>query len=87
MRTTIDSAGRVVIPKAIRMEASLQPGMNLDIRFRDGRVEIEPAPLTIKLVRRGHFLIAAPEKPVPTLRHDLVERTRKQLRREREESE
>ncbi|NGZ09723.1 MAG: hypothetical protein CV088_10105 [Nitrospira sp. LK70] len=34
MKTTIDSAGRLVIPKALRREAGPQPGSTLEIRWR-----------------------------------------------------
>jgi len=83
MKTTIDPAGRLVIPKQIRQEAGLRPGMPLDVRWRAGRIEIEPAPLPVKLVRKGWLLVAVPEKSVATLGTDTVERTRKTLRRER----
>ncbi len=83
MKTTIDAAGRLVIPKAVRQEAGLKPGMLLDIRVRGGRVEIEPAPLPVKLVRRGRLLVAVPQKDVPLLAAETVEETRGALRRER----
>jgi AbrB family looped-hinge helix DNA binding protein len=83
MRTTIDAAGRLVIPRELRQEAGISAGMPLDIRLRDGRIEIEPAPLPVKLVRRGHLLVAVPQAPVPPLRPEIVERTRQKLRRER----
>ena len=83
MKVTIDSAGRLVIPKEIRREAGLRPGMPLDVRWRAGRIEIEPAPLVIKLVKKGRLLVAMPDKDVVPLSADVVERTRKALRRER----
>lgn len=83
MKTTIDPAGRLVIPKQIRQEAGLRPGMPLDVRWRAGRIEIEPAPLPVKLVRQGRLLVAVPEKDVAGLSADTVERTRQTLRRER----
>ena len=83
MKTTIDPAGRLVIPKQIRQEAGLRPGMPLDVRWRAGRIEIEPAPLPVKLVRKGRLLVAVPEKDVAKLTADTVERTRQGLRRER----
>jgi AbrB family looped-hinge helix DNA binding protein len=83
MKTTIDPAGRLVIPKQIRQEAGLRPGMPLDVRWRAGRIEIEPAPLPVKLVRKGRLLVAVPDKDVPRLSADTVERTRQTLRRER----
>jgi AbrB family looped-hinge helix DNA binding protein len=84
MRTTIDSAGRLVIPRQIREEAGIKPGMALDIRLHDGRIEIEPAPLPVKLVRRGPLVVAVPQTAVPSLHPEIVERTRRRLRRERE---
>lgn len=83
MKTTIDAAGRLVIPQKIRQEAGLEPGMPLEIRWQDGRIEIVPAPLPVKIVRRGRLLVAVPETDVPPLTSDLVERTRRSLRRER----
>jgi AbrB family looped-hinge helix DNA binding protein len=83
MRTTIDSAGRLVIPKDIRQQAGLRPGMPLDVRVRDGRIEIEPAPLKVKLEKRGRLLVAVPQEPVRPLLHETIEETRRKLRRER----
>jgi AbrB family looped-hinge helix DNA binding protein len=83
MKSTMDSAGRLVIPKDIRREAGIRPGMPLDVRVREGRIEIEPAPLTVRLEKRGRFLIAVPEEQVPVLTSEDVEATRDKLRRER----
>jgi len=83
MRTTIDAAGRLVIPREIRREAGLEPGTPLDVRWQDGRIEIEPEPLPVKLVRKGRLLVAVPKNPVGRLRAEAVERTRRALRRER----
>jgi AbrB family looped-hinge helix DNA binding protein len=83
MKTTMDSAGRLVIPGEIRREAGLKPGTPLEVRWRDGRVEIEPAPMPVKLVRQGRLLVAVPEGKTGPLRAETVERTRRVLRRER----
>jgi AbrB family looped-hinge helix DNA binding protein len=83
MKTTIDAAGRLVIPKEIRREAGLRPGMPLEVRFRDGRIEIEPEPLPVKLVRKGRLLVAVPCREVEPLTAEMVERTREALREER----
>lgn len=83
MITTMDAAGRLVIPSAIRREAALEPGRPLDVRWRDGIIEIEPQPLAVKLQRRGRLLVAVPTARVPRLRSATVERTRRQLERER----
>ena len=42
MPAIIDSAGRVVIPKALRERAGLVAGTKVDFRFRDGAIEIFP---------------------------------------------
>jgi len=84
MKTTIDAAGRVVIPSRLRREAGLTPGMVLDVRLDDGRIEIEPAPLSIKLERRGRLLVAVPQQSVPVLTAEMVDKTRQAVRRDRE---
>ena len=80
MKTAIDSAGRLVIPKEVRREAGLKPGMLLDVRLRQGLIEIEPTPLPVKLQKHGRLLVAVPSKPVERLRGETVERTRRQIR-------
>ncbi|MDH4154896.1 MAG: AbrB/MazE/SpoVT family DNA-binding domain-containing protein [Nitrospira sp.] len=83
MKTTIDSAGRLVIPKELRREAGLQPGTELEIRWRQGLIEIEPAPLPVKLKKRGRFLVATPDQSIELLTNETVERTRQRLTRDR----
>lgn len=83
MKTTMDAAGRLVIPKQIRQEAGLQPGAALDVRCREGRIEIEPVPLAVDLVRRGRLLVAVPRTEVDALTVEVVDQTLSALRRER----
>lgn len=83
MVTTMDSAGRLVIPREIRREAGLEPDTPLDVRWRDGVIEIEPQPLEVKLVKRGRLLVAVPRAKVPALTSEVVERTRRRVRRGR----
>lgn len=84
MKTTIDIAGRLVIPKEIRRQAGLRPGTPLEVRWRDGRIELEPESLPIKLVRKGRLLVAIPLKDVELLSAETVEETREALARERD---
>jgi AbrB family looped-hinge helix DNA binding protein len=83
MKTTMDLAGRLVIPKKIRQEANLKAGLPLEIEWREGRIEIEPAPLAVRLVRKGSLLIAVPTENPQTLTSGTVEWTRESLRGER----
>ncbi len=79
MLTTIDAAGRLVIPSEIRREAAIAPGVPLDVRWRDGVIEIEPQPLAVTLERRGRLLVATPAVKVAPLRTASVERTRRNV--------
>jgi AbrB family looped-hinge helix DNA binding protein len=81
MKTTIDRAGRLVVPKKIREAAGIVPGAELSIRVADGRIEIEPAPLDVRLVRRGSLTVAVPHKRIPPLTPEIVGRTLDRLRR------
>jgi AbrB family looped-hinge helix DNA binding protein len=83
MKTTIDRAGRLVIPKDIRRESGIKPGMPLEVRWEKGAIAITPAPLEVKLERKGRLLVAVPAKDTSRLSADTVERTRKSLRKER----
>lgn len=86
MKTTIDSAGRLVIPKEIRKEAGIEPGTLLEVTLREGHIEIVPAPQRVRLVKKGHLLVAEPETEVPALDAETVDRTLKQLRQRRTSS-
>ncbi len=60
MKTTIDKAGRVVIPAAIRERAGFKPGTELEVVMDDVSVRLlrrVPGP---KLVRVGKRLVARP---------------------------
>jgi AbrB family looped-hinge helix DNA binding protein len=83
MKTSMDAAGRLVIPKEIRREARITPGTPLDVRCREGRIEIEPAPAQVRLERRGRLLVAVPRGRMPKLTHDMVETTRARINEER----
>jgi AbrB family looped-hinge helix DNA binding protein len=60
MRSTIDKAGRVVIPASIRERARLTPGTLLDVTADETGVRIERVAPGPKLVRIGKRLVAKP---------------------------
>jgi len=80
MTTTMDAAGRLVLPKAIRQRAQLRPGVPLEVRVVDGRIEIEQAPATVTLTRSEGFWVAAPAEDVPVLSQTEVDSTLEVLR-------
>ncbi len=81
MRTTIDGAGRVVIPKAVRDEAGLEAGTAIDVEARDGRIEIAPAAVPMQLTGRGADAVVEAQENVPVLTaedvREALERTRR----------
>ena len=79
MTTTIDAAGRLVIPGPIRREAALEPGVPLEVRLRDGIIEIEPQPMPVVLETRGRLLVARPKLKIRPLGTATVERTRREV--------
>ena len=81
MRSAIDSAGRVVIPKPLRDRLGLAPGEAVEIRERDGRIEIEPAPTPMALVERAGGPVAGPEGKLPPLTDETVRATIERARR------
>lgn len=81
METTIDRAGRIVVPRKLREELGLSGGTRLEIRIRDGRLEIEAAPTPMRLVRRGKGLVATTDKPLPRLGAEDVRAVLESLRR------
>ena len=60
MRTTIDKAGRVVIPASIRDRAALVPGTELEITLDETGVRLERVAPGPRLVRVGKRLVARP---------------------------
>lgn len=81
MRATIDRAGRLVVPKALRDELGFGPGQELELTAVDGRLEVEVPPVEMWLERRGEDLVLATAEPMPTLTVDQVRQTLERVRR------
>ena len=81
MKSSIDSAGRIVIPKALRQALDLRPGQPLEIRAADGRLEIEAAATPLKLLKRGKGVVAVPTTTLPKLTAEQVRETLERVRR------
>jgi AbrB family looped-hinge helix DNA binding protein len=63
MRTTIDKAGRVVIPAAIRDRAGLVAGAELEITTDELGIRLERVAAGPRLVKVGRRLVARPSAP------------------------
>jgi AbrB family looped-hinge helix DNA binding protein len=81
MKTTIDAAGRIVVPKPLREALGLKPGQPLELRAGDGRLEIEIVPTPVRLKKRGKGLVAVPDVELPALSAELVRETLERVRR------
>ena len=81
MRTTIDSAGRLVVPKALREELGFSAGQELELRAVDGRLEVEVPATTLQLEVHDGDLVATATQPMPELTPALVRETLERTRR------
>jgi AbrB family looped-hinge helix DNA binding protein len=63
MRTTIDKAGRVVIPAALRERAGFVPGAELEVALEDSTIRLERVAPPPRLVKVGRRLVARPTAP------------------------
>ena len=74
MKTTVDKAGRVVIPATIRERAGLTPGVEIDVRLSDsGDITISrpvPPPKLVKL--GGGTVVRAQTKTAPKIDFDKL---------------
>ena len=61
MKTTIDKAGRVVIPASVGARVGLRPGTELEVQVdAEGTIRLVRVAPRAKLVRAGKRLVARP---------------------------
>ena len=72
---TIDRVGRLVIPKEIRDEAGIAPGMALEVRCREGQIIIEPKRRPIRIVKKGRLQVAESVETGEPLTRAVVRKT------------
>ncbi len=81
MRTTIDGAGRLVVPKALRDELGFEPGQELELVAVDGTLEVTTPATEMWLERRGDDVVMVTAEPMPTLTTEQVRETLERIRR------
>jgi AbrB family looped-hinge helix DNA binding protein len=64
VETTIDSLGRIVVPKALRDALGLTPGMSVDLNRYGAALQLVPAGRTARLVEFDEALVADSTTPI-----------------------
>jgi len=54
---TVDSKGRIVLPKEVRERLSITPGTEVDIREEDGKAVVEPEDNPEQIIERMERLV------------------------------
>ena len=76
-RLTIDSAGRVVIPKPMRDQLDLAPGDTLEMESTGGTITLKPARATVPLAKEKGVWVFRTGHPLPSgVANDLLEQIR-----------
>jgi AbrB family looped-hinge helix DNA binding protein len=81
MRTTIDRAGRIVIPKSIRERVGLVDGGEVEIYESDGEIGIAPSSSEVRIVDSPTGPIFRSDEDLPPLGVDTVRGVIEQARR------
>lgn len=74
MKSTIDAAGRVVVPKRMREELGMTGGTEIEIDVREGVVEIRPTnkEITLGVGADGRPVLKAPPGTPPMTDADVL---------------
>lgn len=83
---SVDAAGRLFLPRAIREKAGLKPGILFEVVATEGHIEMKPASQGVRLVREGRLMVAVADAPLPPLTEREVLTIRADLRQSRSES-
>jgi AbrB family looped-hinge helix DNA binding protein len=80
MKATIDAAGRIVVPKALRRAGRLMPGTEMEVRLVGDHLELLPTTARVRLERRGDLTVVVPagkqERLAAAEVQDLVDEVR-----------
>ena len=80
MKTTIDAAGRVVVPKSVREAARIEAGAELEVRLVGNVIELTPIPRSVRIEKRGQLVVAVPGERDKELTQEEVDATLRLVR-------
>jgi AbrB family looped-hinge helix DNA binding protein len=80
---TIDKAGRIVLPKAVRDELQLSPGDSLELESSEEGISLRPARGSVRIYKKQGVWVM---HGGAALSADVVDKTVRQIRREREQA-
>jgi AbrB family looped-hinge helix DNA binding protein len=81
MRSTVDNAGGIVIPKPLLDELGWHPGQDLELAVVDGRLTIDVPPAEMHLENQGHGIVGVTGQAMPSLPTELVRDVLEKIRR------
>jgi AbrB family looped-hinge helix DNA binding protein len=79
---TMDKAGRVVLPKPVRDEMQLSAGDSLELESSEDGIILRPARGNGRMYKKRGVWVLHSGAPLPA---DVVQKTLRQVRRERED--
>ena len=80
-KTTLDQAGRVVIPKPLRKELRLEPGDTLQMESHDDQITLRPVRAVLPLQKERGVWVFRTGRPLPA---SVTDETLRRLREERD---
>jgi len=69
--TTVDSKGRIVLPKEVRERLNITPGTEVNIREKDGKAVVEPEDDPERIIERMNKLVGGIPDREPTPYEEL----------------
>lgn len=82
-KVTIDSAGRVLIPKALRKKWHLQPGDTLEMEAAEDEIKLRLARAKVPLTKERGVWVFRTDEPLPAR---VTEEVLETIRAERDEA-
>lgn len=81
MHVSIDRAGRIVVPKALRDSLGFTEGVDLELFVEDGRLVVELRNPPKRLEKRGNSYVIVSDEPIGQMTPDDVRDVLESVRR------